>query len=348
MDVLPPHPATQRQIRDAAEVAVVLIEQLANRRILVDAEDQKRIVSALSDELIGSPDSLPTFWQSYVNVVSKFPAEEDPLSVYYAASYTKLASLRQIGKETLQRIPPQTIRIVRSIRRFYIVTTFISLGFLLALIFCLAYASAITNLSSNTGKLLDEYVNFINGRFDLTRYAGVISNCPAGDIECIEKYESYKISIDKSLVGTLGQLQKLLWPFFEKTKDPTFLEAAEVREHTSTIIGFINGYLVPLLAGILGASLAILREVYIGFKSSQVSLRAFRIAYVRMALGAISGIAVGWFGVWVSGERETVPFTPLVVAFAAGYAVEVIFSLLDRAASILTGKGDPVANRKPA
>jgi hypothetical protein len=341
-DAAVPRSSGDRQnIRDAADVGMLLIEQLANRRIIVDEADHNMIAAA-DDNPNLAPDQQYKFWKSYTNIVSKLPTGEDPESIYYATCYSRIALKGgKVDREALKRVPPHTIRTVRAIRRFNFSITVFSLCILTLLIASLAYVSAVAGTAKNNAKLIVEYTNFENGRFDLTRFAGIIPNCAIGDTACVDIFEDYKRVVDQALVGTSAQLYGLLHPFSDPPQNLTFREASTINEYASISTGFLNSYLIPLLAGVLGASLSVLREVYLGFRASQVSVRAFRIAYVRMALGAISGIAVGWFSTWVSGEAEGAPFTSLVVAFAAGYAVEVIFSLLDRAAAILTGKGDP-------
>jgi Na+/serine symporter len=74
-------------------------------------------------------------------------------------------------------------------------------------------------------------------------------------------------------------------------------------------------------------------------KEAQVSL------VLRVFLGTISGLAIGWF--WTQDTTSTATtggamslstLSPFALAFVAGYGVELFFALLDKIIATFTNK----------
>jgi hypothetical protein len=94
-----------------------------------------------------------------------------------------------------------------------------------------------------------------------------------------------------------------------------------------------QSYLLPLLYGLLGASTSALRSL-----SREIDQVIFsdkkRIQHLlRIALGALSGIMVGWFSFLLPNESGSFvgSVSPLAIAFLVGYNIELFFSLMDMA-----------------
>ncbi|AUI67684.1 hypothetical protein [Beggiatoa leptomitoformis] len=94
------------------------------------------------------------------------------------------------------------------------------------------------------------------------------------------------------------------------------------------ILRALQLYLLPVLYGLLGASAYVLRVLTVEIreltyvKESNISYR------LRIQLGALSGLAIGWFT-----EPNVASFSalsPLALAFLAGYSVELLFALMDK------------------
>jgi len=100
-----------------------------------------------------------------------------------------------------------------------------------------------------------------------------------------------------------------------------------------------SGWILPFLYGLLGASIYLMR--------SQLSTRTATItavpAFLRIALGGVAGIAVGWFGATGSAGSSAVVASslPFALAFLAGFSIDVLFSLLDRFNRVLTEQAKP-------
>ncbi|EIJ41726.1 hypothetical protein BegalDRAFT_0815 [Beggiatoa alba B18LD] len=94
------------------------------------------------------------------------------------------------------------------------------------------------------------------------------------------------------------------------------------------ILRALQMYLLPVLYGLLGASAYVLRVLTIEIREL-IYVKESNISYrLRIQLGALSGLAIGWFI-----EPDFASFSalsPLALAFLAGYSVELLFALMDK------------------
>jgi hypothetical protein len=97
-----------------------------------------------------------------------------------------------------------------------------------------------------------------------------------------------------------------------------------VQETASFNAKIINFTLLPLLLGIVGSSAYVTRLISEQIKDTTFSTTSPVRHRVRVALGALAGVIVG-FG-WVGGAAS---LSPLALAFAAGYAIEPVFATID-------------------
>lgn len=100
------------------------------------------------------------------------------------------------------------------------------------------------------------------------------------------------------------------------------------------IIKCIGAYILPLLYGLLGAIVFILRSLTRSIQNHTYLAYNKLIYAVRIQLGGLSGLAVGWIllveehdpGLGVS----VFSLSPFALAFVAGYSVEILFSAIDK------------------
>ncbi len=97
-----------------------------------------------------------------------------------------------------------------------------------------------------------------------------------------------------------------------------------MQETAGFITKIINFTLLPLLLGIVGSCAYVTRLISDQMKDTTFSTRSPARHQVRVALGALAGVIVG-FG-WVGGGAS---LSPLALAFAAGYAIEPVFATID-------------------
>jgi hypothetical protein len=122
-------------------------------------------------------------------------------------------------------------------------------------------------------------------------------------------------------------------------------------KYSSYVLGAIQSYILPLLYGLLGAIAYILRSLVKEIKEKSFT-QEMRINYLlRVFLGALAGLAIGWFFGDIEGRVSAgiSSLSPLALAFLAGYSVEVLFSVMDRFIDMIVKDkpaAEPVATKQ--
>lgn len=122
------------------------------------------------------------------------------------------------------------------------------------------------------------------------------------------------------------------WPldYFSKRGENEVTEdyAQRMELQASFAITAIGKYVLPLLYGLLGAFAFVLRRLSDKIKNLQFT-EELKINYnLRINLGALSGLAIGWF--LTPDKISLAALSPLALAFLAGYSVELLFTIMDR------------------
>jgi hypothetical protein len=107
-------------------------------------------------------------------------------------------------------------------------------------------------------------------------------------------------------------------------------------QSAAAALAVMNGYLMPLLMGFLGSTAYVLRLYLTSMRDRLLNPYFVRSAKVRIALGTLSGLAIGFFlspgGTAAKSPAELATVVTLstpALAFLAGYAVEVLFKFID-------------------
>ncbi len=110
----------------------------------------------------------------------------------------------------------------------------------------------------------------------------------------------------------------------------------------------LSDYLLPLIYGLLGAFAFALRSI-----TEQVRLLLYtdvarmRLG-IRLQLGALGGLAIGWFLSPDDLSQGQFSFSsPWALAFLAGYSVEKLFDLLDKVVPLGLAVGSGEGSTKP-
>ena len=141
---------------------------------------------------------------------------------------------------------------------------------------------------------------------------------------------------DQSALANLDLLRsfnnRTNWWFNKETVD----DAPRVIERAKLVLTWMNGFLLPICVGALGATAQILRSLAEQIRCDSYSSEA-RIQFrVRLALGVLAGAAVGLVfvantpGGSASAAHFGVGVGPLALPFLAGYSIEFFFNILDR------------------
>ncbi|MCP4695880.1 MAG: hypothetical protein GY862_03370 [Gammaproteobacteria bacterium] len=102
------------------------------------------------------------------------------------------------------------------------------------------------------------------------------------------------------------------------------------------VLQIIQLYLLPLLYGLLGAFAYVLRTLTVEIRTLTYGVHC-NIGYrLRIQLGALAGLAIGWFTNAGGPPSAFTSLSPLALAFLVGYSVELLFALMDRLISSFT------------
>ena len=106
------------------------------------------------------------------------------------------------------------------------------------------------------------------------------------------------------------------------------------------VLVILQSYLLPLLYGILGAGTFVLRSLSKEIEDETYSDDKGTQHVLRVSLGALAGILVGWFSFLIPNETTTFvgSISPLAIAFLVGYNIELFFLLMDRALFSITDR----------
>jgi len=109
----------------------------------------------------------------------------------------------------------------------------------------------------------------------------------------------------------------------EVAKNRTRLQIAQI------ILESLSKYLLPLLYGLLGACVFVLRSLSLEIKNLIYTVESDIRFRLRIYLGALAGLAIGWFITDQTAPGVLRSVAPIALAFIAGYSVELMFSAMD-------------------
>ena len=147
-----------------------------------------------------------------------------------------------------------------------------------------------------------------------------------------DKYKQLK----KELVKAEIQLEE------DKARQNMFLSVFSA----NFVLNSLQQYFLPLLYGLLGAITYILRTLSIQINQHTYSYQSEINFRLKLALGALTGIAVGWF--FSPDSAILGSFSPLALAFLFGYNVDVFFALMDQFIQKINASLAPKSSGKTA
>lgn len=120
-------------------------------------------------------------------------------------------------------------------------------------------------------------------------------------------------------------LQKLDLGYGAANYVSPFGEVARVRDK----IMLQSAWILPFLSGLFGAAVFLLRDAL----DTRTPVLGATPALVRIAMGGIAGIIIGWF--WAPTnlphtELGAISSVPFGLAFLTGFSIDILFSVLDR------------------
>ncbi len=175
-----------------------------------------------------------------------------------------------------------------------------------------------------------EYINFNDKQNELT--------AKLDELSVSVKNESYRIDANHEMLDSWQKIWR--FAFFTqkwKTEEPedNMKRNFILLKESQIILDVLHRYALPLLYGLLGAMAYVLRKLSLEIRALTYEEDS-NIRYgLRIQLGALSGLAVGWF-IDAGSSSLVSSLSPLALAFLAGYSIEVVFALMDRLISAFT------------
>ncbi len=100
----------------------------------------------------------------------------------------------------------------------------------------------------------------------------------------------------------------------------------------------IRLYVLPLLYGLLGACLYVLRTLSNDIRSLSYTSAQKTLYRLRIYMGTLAGLVIGWFLQPIQAPTDFQYLTPFALALLAGYSVDLLFAVMDRLISAFSGK----------
>jgi hypothetical protein len=165
-------------------------------------------------------------------------------------------------------------------------------------------------------------------------------------VDSLEDRKAAYLILAQRFVGTATTILDLPFRLFgmysiintndEATNDITFERPKEELKNTLVIgklemlLAFFADYLLPMLYGLIGSCAFVLRKL-----SDEIDKMTYahdaRVRHtLRLNVGLLAGLAVGWFLKPGAGDLSLTSLSPLALAFIAGYGSDLFFVFLDK------------------
>lgn len=128
----------------------------------------------------------------------------------------------------------------------------------------------------------------------------------------------------------LDQWRKQSKQIQESRADLTYQKAQAILQNFAD-------YILPLLYGLLGSFTYVLRALSREISGISFSRGSHVQFMLRLLLGLLAGISVGWFLRPESDMPGVVEISPFALAFLAGYSVELVFTAMDKIVNSFSG-----------
>jgi hypothetical protein len=253
----------------------------------------------------------------------------------------KLPEARK-GKADAERAYPEWVPMARHLRHTMTALLFLAVIITLSIATLAAYIylgnAKVVNLADIDAQLksLDEEILREEVAANRAPNAAVLPYCadvesvpsPTNPAETLERFhtvaQSHLCARRSDLLRKSDLAYENLSPWYPK--DDRALPAE---------LNVVKGYVLPVLMGLLGSMTYVLRRYLRSVGDRLLTPRDLREYVVRLVLGTVFGVAIGFFTSASGNASEQVIANPVsslgapALAFLAGYGVEAVFRLLD-------------------
>jgi hypothetical protein len=250
------------------------------------------------------------------------------------------------GKADAERAYPEWIRPARALRIAMVAMLLSAVGIIItiAVLAAVIYLgnSKIANIAEINAQLksLDQEILRAEVATDHPPGTAVLSYCddlaepvqnPSNREEMVPRFRSIAQSHLCTEFNDLQRKLKLAYDNLSKEDDHWHLFPRDDRALPARL-NALSGYGLPVLMGLLGSMTYVLRRYLRSVSARLLTPIDLREYIVRLVLGTVFGVAIGFFTSASSNASVAVPVSSLgapALAFLAGYGVESVFRLLD-------------------
>ena len=331
---------SKKQPMEYVEEAFLLLAYAAQQGIEVEQSQVATLVNAKNDLEQGglSPEREIEFWMAFDNLSRAV----QPVSIA-SLKATRAYDDRQNKQGIISTQSPKADRTIKVYQKWSLVI----LAFLLIVqVYWLIGSVIITAVAKEIPeqvKALELSVKEASEKLNLARQNENEADAKLA-IEERDRAQNELKNLEDSKNAYYDSLRTwgnvlCLGVFCSSARDGTYYNEQgyiETRQAAQLVLQPIQLYLLPLLYGLLGASAYVLRSLSKEIKELTYTVDSNVRYRLRIQLGSLAGLAVGWFlygpsergasGLLISFQH----LSPLALSFMAGYSVELLFTALDK------------------
>jgi hypothetical protein len=140
------------------------------------------------------------------------------------------------------------------------------------------------------------------------------------------KYEQDIRLLERNQANNIDQLEKLT---LERNLYQVRMVLFEHILAADFILKVLQEYFLPLLYGLFGAFIYVLRNLMREIKARTYAYDCEVKYRLRLTLGALGGLIISWF-LQPDDSNAMASLSPMAMAFIMGYNIELLFSVMDR------------------
>jgi hypothetical protein len=336
MEQEPNSDALQKMSPEAIQEAQLLLSYAVQRGLEVEPETVKTIVQSknLLSAAAWTPEAEAEFWLAY-HALAKSVA---PVTVTGLKGISE--AFGESRRVTLFSRRWRKVAAARLTVRRYKIVALIALVFLLTIKIYWLVGSTIThNL-----EILPSKIAAVDGEM---RQKGVLPGGNTPKNPEVAVLQAQRVIYENRLKAGYAVLRQwnTVWQstVFLLHKLPFFIEEHDdqpqgndipqeivILDSAQLALRIITLYFLPLLYGVLGATVYVLRTLTDDIQTFTFGIEMEIRLQLRIYLGALSGMVVAWFAAPEITSTGISSLSPFALAFLAGYSVEVLFSMLDK------------------
>jgi len=313
------------RLYDAVKEMELLLAHATEAGRVIDEQRIKVLVNAKRAVKAGTikPAQEIAFWHEF----QELGQELLPITV---------ASLKATSPEIGPDAKSQKSHANRAVRRYQIWSVVALVSLLVIQIYTIFGSKTVADIQELSRKIDAETLKID----DLTRRLAEVTGEESANLVVEIRNADTRLNQMNDVLFASYDLLVVWFPVKYESRDPTSGQIAQYLQAGQIILESLSTYVLPLLYGLLGACVYVLRTLSIEIKNLIYTIESDIRFQLRIYLGALAGLAIGWFSPsgstagFIDGADGGTGGTllsigPVALAFLAGYSVELLFSAMD-------------------